>query len=56
MIDAKPKRRGGTAIKRMRNIAENPAVALVVDDYGEDWSALAYLLVRGTAAVVTVGR
>ena len=53
MIDAKPKRRGGAAIKRMRNIAENPAVALVVDDYGEDWSALAYLLVRGTAAVVT---
>ncbi len=53
VIDAKPKRRGGTALKRMRNIAENPAVALVVDDYDEDWSALAYLLVRGRAGVVT---
>lgn len=52
-VDAKPKRRGGTALKRMRNIAENPAVALVVDDYDEDWSALAYVLVHGRAALVT---
>ena len=53
VVDAKPKRRAGVALKRMRNLAENPAVALVVDDYAEDWQALAYVLVRGTAAVVT---
>ena len=53
VVDAKPHRRAGTALKRMRNRLENPAVALVVDDYGEDWSALAYVLVRGRAAVVT---
>ena len=52
VVDAKPKRPGGRALKRMRNIAENPAVALVIDDYDEDWSALAYLLIRGRARVV----
>lgn len=53
VVDAKPKRRTGTALKRMRNLLENPSVALVVDDYDEDWSALAYVLVRGRAAIVT---
>jgi PPOX class probable F420-dependent enzyme len=53
VIDGKPKRRGGLGIKRMRNIAENPNVALIVDDYDEDWGALKYLLIRGRAAVVT---
>ena len=53
VIDAKPKRATGMRLKRMRNIAENPAVALVVDDYDEDWGTLAYVLVHGSAAVVT---
>jgi PPOX class probable F420-dependent enzyme len=53
VVDAKPKRRSGVALKRMRNLLANPAVAFVVDDYDEDWSALAYVLVRGRAAVVT---
>ena len=52
VIDAKPKARAGTGLKRMRNLTENPAVALVVDDWDEDWTRLAYLLVRGRAAVV----
>jgi PPOX class probable F420-dependent enzyme len=52
VVDAKPKRHAGTALKRMRNIAANPAVAFVVDDYDEEWSALAYVLVRGRAAIV----
>jgi PPOX class probable F420-dependent enzyme len=56
VVDEKPKAPGGRALKRMRNLAENPAVALVVDDYAEDWDALAFLLVRGRAAVVTDGR
>ncbi len=53
VVDAKPKRRTGLGLKRMRNIAANPAVAVVADDYDEDWSALAYLLVRGRAEIVT---
>jgi PPOX class probable F420-dependent enzyme len=52
VIDEKPKARAGTLIKRMRNIAANPRVALVIDDYEEDWAALAYVLVRGSARVV----
>ncbi len=53
VIDAKPKRHAGTALKRMRNIAENPRVSIVADEYGEDWTRLAYVLVHGTASVVT---
>ena len=54
-IDLKPKRVAGRELKRVRNIMENPRVALVVDDYSEDWSALAYVMVRGTAQVVQDG-
>lgn len=53
VVDAKPKRRTGLGLKRMRNIVENPAVAMVADDYTERWSMLAYLLVRGHAEVVS---
>ena len=52
VIDQKPKRRSGTAIKRMRNIAENPRVALVIDHYEEDWSRLAYVLIHGDAQII----
>ena len=41
-IDEKPKRQTGLALKRMRNIAANPRVAVVIDHYEEDWSQLAY--------------
>jgi PPOX class probable F420-dependent enzyme len=51
-IDEKPKRRTGLALKRMRNIAANPRVAIVIDHYEEDWSQLAYVLIRGHASVV----
>jgi len=51
IIDEKPKRTR-TGLKRLRNIAANPQVALVIDDYDEDWTRLAYLLVQGHAAVV----
>ena len=51
VVDEKPKRTR-TGLKRLRNIAANPQVALVIDDYDEDWTRLAYLLVRGRAALV----
>ena len=51
-IDEKPKRATGLGLKRMRNIAENPRVALVIDHYEEDWSQLAYVMIRGNARVV----
>jgi PPOX class probable F420-dependent enzyme len=52
VIDEKPKRKGAKALKRMRNIAENPRVAILVDHYEEDWAHLAYVLVHGRADVV----
>jgi PPOX class probable F420-dependent enzyme len=51
-LDAKPKRVAHKRLKRVRNILENPQVALVIDRYAEDWSKLAYLLVRGLAALL----
>ncbi len=52
VIDQKPKRRTGAALKRMRNIAENSRVALLIDHYEEDWAHLAFILVHGRACVV----
>ena len=54
-IDLKPKRVGGRVLKRVRNILENPHVALVIDDYSEDWSELAYVMVRGVADLIESG-
>lgn len=51
-IDEKPKRARGMALRRMRNIAANPRVALVIDHYEEHWKNLGYVLVRGRASVV----
>jgi PPOX class probable F420-dependent enzyme len=51
-IDEKPKRGRALALRRMRNIAANPNVALVFDHYEEHWSNLAYVLVHGHASVV----
>ncbi len=38
VIDEKPKRLTGTGLKRMRNIAGNPRVALIIDHYEEEWT------------------
>jgi coenzyme F420-0:L-glutamate ligase / coenzyme F420-1:gamma-L-glutamate ligase len=54
-IDAKPKRVPVQRLKRLRNIQRNPHVALVIDDYGEDWTQLAYVILHGTAAILTGG-
>jgi PPOX class probable F420-dependent enzyme len=55
-IDEKPKRRPATALKRLRNIAENPAVALIVDRYDEDWSRLGWVMLHGHAEILREGR
>jgi PPOX class probable F420-dependent enzyme len=52
VADDKPKRHGPRGLKRLANIAANPRVALVVDDYDADWTRLAYLLLHLDAAVV----
>jgi len=52
VIDLKPKRMTGAGLKRMRNLAENPQVALIIDHYEEDWSCLSYVLVHGAGRIV----
>jgi len=50
-LDEKPKDVPATRLKRVRNILENPNVALVADRYSEDWDLLAYVMVRGQAGL-----
>ena len=54
-VDEKPKRKTGQPLKRIRNILENPSVALVVDRYDEDWSRLGWVMVRGSAEILENG-
>jgi PPOX class probable F420-dependent enzyme len=53
-VDEKPKT--ATRLKRIRNIEENPRVVLLFDRYDEDWSKLAWVMVRGRADVIAAGR
>ena len=53
-IDEKPKR-PDVPLKRLRNIAENPAVAVVVDRYDDDWTRLGWVMLRGRAEILTGG-
>lgn len=48
-VDHKPKR--STNLKRLRNIIENPAVALLVDHYEDDWTQLWWVRADGVAVV-----
>ena len=54
-IDEKPKRTVPRKLKRLRNIKENPQVALVIDRYDENWTKLAYILIMGKARVLVSG-
>jgi PPOX class probable F420-dependent enzyme len=53
-IDGKPKRVSPNQLTRLKNIQETPQVALLVDQYDEDWTRLWYVLVRGKAELVSV--
>ena len=50
VVDAKPKRT--SALRRLRNVAENPRVALLVDHYQESWSALWWVRAEGMGRVL----
>jgi PPOX class probable F420-dependent enzyme len=52
VADEKPKRGEARALKRLANLRENPRAAVVVDDWDEDWTRLAWVLVRGPARIV----
>jgi PPOX class probable F420-dependent enzyme len=54
-IDEKPKRGLPARLKRLHNIAENPQVAVMADRYDEDWTRLAWVMLRGRAEILTEG-
>ena len=55
-IDDKPKQKSRQPLKRLRNIAVNPNVSVVVDRYDEDWTLLGWVLLRGRAEILDKGR
>jgi PPOX class probable F420-dependent enzyme len=52
-IDDKPKRVSGRELKRVKNISRNPEVALLIDEYSDDWTRLAFVLIHGRAGLVS---
>lgn len=53
-IDQKPKRVAPQGLKRVRNILAAPQVALLIDEYDDDWSKLWYILIRGKAKLISM--
>jgi PPOX class probable F420-dependent enzyme len=49
-VDHKPKK--SVNLRRLRNIRENPRVALLADHYAEDWDMLWWVRVDGRARVI----
>ncbi|HET9781416.1 MAG TPA: TIGR03668 family PPOX class F420-dependent oxidoreductase [Candidatus Dormibacteraeota bacterium] len=52
-VDHKPKRT--TDLQRLRNIAANPAVSVLVDHYSDDWETLWWVRADGSARVLAAG-
>ena len=52
-VDAKPK--SSARLQRVRNLEANPAAALVVDHYEEDWTQLWWVRVDGIARILASG-
>jgi PPOX class probable F420-dependent enzyme len=49
-VDEKPKTTRN--LKRLKNIASNPSVSVLVDHYEDDWSKLWWVRADGTARIV----
>lgn len=52
-VDAKPK--STPALQRLENLRANPSATLLVDHYEEDWSALWWVRIDGTARIIGSG-
>lgn len=49
-VDQKPK--STTALKRLRNVGENPWVTMLADHYTDDWEMLWWVRADGRAAIL----
>jgi PPOX class probable F420-dependent enzyme len=54
VVDNKPKRTA--ALRRLRNVRENPQIALLVDHYDDDWARLWWVRADARAEIVDGGR
>ena len=52
-IDQKRKTVKPPRLKRIKNIQDNPNVALLIDRYSEDWTKLAFVMIQGKASIIT---
>jgi PPOX class probable F420-dependent enzyme len=52
-VDQKPKH--STELQRLRNIRQDPRVTVLVDHYDDDWSALWWVRMSGTARILDEG-
>src|SRR5215218_805932 len=52
-IDQKRKTVKPQRLKRIKNIQDNPNVALLIDKYSEDWTKLAFVMIQGKASIIT---
>jgi PPOX class probable F420-dependent enzyme len=51
-IDAKTKRSRPERLKRAKNIQQNPNVALLIDEYNENWRKLYFIMIQGKASII----
>jgi PPOX class probable F420-dependent enzyme len=51
-VDRKPKRVTPKRLARLRNIRTVPRIALLIDEYDDDWTRLWYVLIRGKAKLI----
>jgi PPOX class probable F420-dependent enzyme len=51
-LDQKRKTVSPERLRRTKNIETNPYVALLIDNYDEDWTKLFFVLVQGKATII----
>jgi PPOX class probable F420-dependent enzyme len=51
-VDSKPKSVTPEKLARVRHITATPQVALLIDEYCEDWAQLWFIMVRGSANLI----
>jgi PPOX class probable F420-dependent enzyme len=52
-IDEKTKRhKDPEQLRRVRNIQKNPNVAILIDEYNEDWSKLFFVMIQGKGLLI----
>lgn len=51
-IDEKAKRSKPENLKRVKNIQTNPNVALLIDEYNEDWKKIWFVMIQGNASLI----